>query len=74
MGSLLRTGLMALCFLVSIMAVATQYDPPDTSSDKMPPGMVMAPTPTGSGSFMLPSMAVSLLALIVSFFAVRERV
>ncbi|KAI3412290.1 Glycosyltransferase [Psidium guajava] len=76
MAFLLKTGLMALCFFVSVMAAAAQYSdsPPDTDSNKMPPGMYMAPMPTASnGLFMLPSVAVGLLALIVSF-VVGERV
>ncbi|KAL3751016.1 hypothetical protein ACJRO7_011918 [Eucalyptus globulus] len=75
-SSLLKTGLMALCLFVSVMAVTAQYgdSSPDGDSNKMPPGMHMAPSPTGNGLFMLPSMVVGVLALIVSFFVVGERV
>ncbi|KAJ7943594.1 hypothetical protein O6P43_033122 [Quillaja saponaria] len=62
-------------FAVLIMVVAAQYggDVPDSSSNM--PGMVMAPSPNGSGSNLtFTSMIIRLVGFVLTILAVSQRI
>lgn len=69
MGSV---NVMSMILGVYFLLVATVVKPHDMSN--MPPGMVMAPSPDhhdhAAGSLAVPSMAIGIFAVALSFFIV----
>ncbi|XVF84888.1 hypothetical protein PTKIN_Ptkin17bG0075500 [Pterospermum kingtungense] len=70
MASLIKATVWATCFAALIIVIAAQTDMPPGMV--MPPGSSMAPAPNTS-NHVPPSMAIGLLALIVTIFVVKER-